>query len=184
MGDSNNSTKVAVKTLKPGTVSVQAFLEEANLRKTLRQDKLARLSAVVTKEEPIYIIIEYMAKGSLLEFLKHDKGGKVPLPKLIDSSAQIAERTPYIERTTFTETYEQLTFWSQSHSRAKLQILALLECFTIKSGVWPFGVVLYEIVTYGKIPYPGRTDADVMTTLSQGCRMPRMESCPDESTTS
>lgn len=63
MGDSNNSTKVAVKTLKPGTVSVQAFLEEANLRKTLRQDKLARLSAVVTKEEPIYIITEYMAKG-------------------------------------------------------------------------------------------------------------------------
>ena len=54
----NNSTKVAVKTLKPGTMSVQAFLEEANLMKTLQHDKLVRLYAVVTKEEPIYIITE------------------------------------------------------------------------------------------------------------------------------
>lgn len=63
LGYYHNSTKVAVKTLKPGTMSVQAFLEEANLMKTLQHDKLVRLYAVVTKEEPIYIITEYMAKG-------------------------------------------------------------------------------------------------------------------------
>lgn len=80
---------MAVKTLKPGTMSVQAFLEEANLMKTLQHDKLVRLYAVVTKEEPIYIITEYMAKGSLLDFLKSDEGGKVLLPKLIDFSAQV-----------------------------------------------------------------------------------------------
>ncbi|KAH0517625.1 Tyrosine-protein kinase Lyn [Microtus ochrogaster] len=89
MGYYNNSTKVAVKTLKPGTMSVQAFLEEANLMKTLQHDKLVRLYAVVTKEEPIYIITEFMAKGSLLDFLKSDEGGKVLLPKLIDFSAQL-----------------------------------------------------------------------------------------------
>lgn len=63
LGYYNNNTKVAVKTLKPGTMSVQAFLEEANLMKTLQHDKLVRLYAVVTKEEPIYIITEFMAKG-------------------------------------------------------------------------------------------------------------------------
>lgn len=63
LGYYHNSTKVAVKTLKPGTMSVQAFLEEANLMKTLQHDKLVRLYAVVTREEPIYIITEYMAKG-------------------------------------------------------------------------------------------------------------------------
>ncbi len=49
--------------MKPGTMSVEAFLMEANLMKSLQHDKLVRLNAVVTKEEPIYIITEYMEKG-------------------------------------------------------------------------------------------------------------------------
>lgn len=59
----NNTTKVAVKTLKPGTMTVEAFMDEANVMKTLQHDKLVRLYAVVTKTEPIYIITEFMANG-------------------------------------------------------------------------------------------------------------------------
>lgn len=61
----NRHTKVAVKTMKPGSMSVEAFLAEANLMKTLQHDKLVKLHAVVT-EEPIYIITEFMAKGAVL----------------------------------------------------------------------------------------------------------------------
>lgn len=60
----NKHTKVAVKTMKPGSMSVSAFLEEANLMKSLQHDKLVRLHAVVTREEPIYIITEFMEKGA------------------------------------------------------------------------------------------------------------------------
>lgn len=52
--------------MKPGSMSVEAFLMEANLMKSLQHDKLVRLNAVVTKEEPIYIITEYMEKGVCL----------------------------------------------------------------------------------------------------------------------
>lgn len=58
----NGTTKVAVKTLKPGTMSPEAFLEEAQIMKRLRHDKLVQLYAVVS-EEPIYIITEFMSQG-------------------------------------------------------------------------------------------------------------------------
>lgn len=54
---------MAVKTLKPGTMTAEAFLEEANVMKTLQHDKLVRLYAVITKTQPIYIITEFMANG-------------------------------------------------------------------------------------------------------------------------
>ncbi|KAL0170028.1 hypothetical protein M9458_034624, partial [Cirrhinus mrigala] len=55
----NNNRRVAIKSLKPGTMSISAFLAEANLMKTLQHARLVRLFAVVT-QEPIYIITEYM----------------------------------------------------------------------------------------------------------------------------
>ncbi len=53
---------MAIKTLKPGTMSPEAFLQEAQIMKKLRHDKLVPLYAVVS-EEPIYIVTEFMGKG-------------------------------------------------------------------------------------------------------------------------
>lgn len=61
-GTWNGTTKVAIKTLKTGTMSPEAFLQEAQIMKRLRHDKLVPLYAVVS-EEPIYIVTEYMTKG-------------------------------------------------------------------------------------------------------------------------
>ncbi|KAI4802197.1 hypothetical protein KUCAC02_020051 [Chaenocephalus aceratus] len=82
-GTWNGTTKVAVKTLKPGTMSPESFLEEAQIMKKLRHDKLVQLYAVVS-EEPIYIVTEYMGQGSLLEFLKDGEGRGLKLPNLVD----------------------------------------------------------------------------------------------------
>lgn len=40
----------------------EAFLQEAQIMKKLRHDKLVPLYAVVS-EEPIYIVTEFMSKG-------------------------------------------------------------------------------------------------------------------------
>lgn len=57
-----NTQKVAIKTLKEGTMKPEAFLEEANLMKQLQHERLVRLHAVVTKE-PILIVTEFMVNG-------------------------------------------------------------------------------------------------------------------------
>lgn len=41
----------------------EAFLQEAQIMKKLRHDKLVPLYAVVS-EEPIYIVTEFMTKGT------------------------------------------------------------------------------------------------------------------------
>lgn len=66
----NNTTPVAIKTLKSGTMDPKDFLAEAQIMKKLRHSKLIQLYAVCTLEEPIYIITELMKHGSLLEFLQ------------------------------------------------------------------------------------------------------------------
>ncbi|XP_041043965.1 tyrosine-protein kinase SRK2 [Carcharodon carcharias] len=50
--------------------------------------------------------------------------------------------------------------------------------FSIKSDVWSFGILLYEIITFGKMPYPGMTNYQVIQELGKGYRMPCPSECP------
>uniref|UniRef100_A0AC34R5M3 Protein kinase domain-containing protein n=1 Tax=Panagrolaimus sp. JU765 TaxID=591449 RepID=A0AC34R5M3_9BILA len=52
--------------------------------------------------------------------------------------------------------------------------------FTVKSDVWSYGILLTELVTFGRIPYPGMTNAEVLQKVEQGYRMPCPPNCPPQ----
>ena len=210
MGVWNGTTEVAVKTIKPSAMAMDAseFLEEAALVKKMRHPKVIQLYAVCTKEEPIYIITELMKHGSLLEYLRGD-GRSLKLPQLIDMGAQVAAGMAYLEKQCYI--HRDLAARNilvgeclickvadfglvrvideddyKAHTKAKFSIkwtapeAAMYRRFTIKSDVWSFGILLYELITYGRIPYPGMTNAQVLDGLQTGYRMSCPMYCPEQ----
>ncbi|KAI8122902.1 Tyrosine-protein kinase Src42A [Lucilia cuprina] len=204
----NNTTSVAIKTLKSGTMDPKDFLAEAQIMKKLRHNKLIQLYAVCTVEEPIYIITELMKHGSLLEYLQAiaGKGRSLKMPVLIDMAAQIAAGMAYLESQNYIHRdlaarnvlvgdnnivkiadfgLARLIKEDEYEARvgARFPIkwtapeAANYSKFSIKSDVWSFGILLTELVTYGRIPYPGMTNAEVLTQVEHGYRMPQPPNC-------
>lgn len=197
---------VAVKTLKPGEMDRSEFLQEAATMRKLQHKNILQVYAVSTKKKPIYIISEFMVHGSLLEYLRGE-GRLCKRFQLMKMTEQIISGMTYLEENHYVhrdlaarnvlvgenlvckvadfglarlveaDAYEM-------HSRAKLAIkwtapeAALYNRFTSKSDVWSFGVVLYEIITFGRPPYPGMTNSEVLERVEKGYRMPQPENCP------
>uniref|UniRef100_A0A8C7PP45 non-specific protein-tyrosine kinase n=1 Tax=Oncorhynchus mykiss TaxID=8022 RepID=A0A8C7PP45_ONCMY len=179
---------------------------EAQIMKKLRHDKLVQLYAVVS-EEPIYIVTEYMGKGSLLDFLKDGEGRGLKLPNLVDMAAQVAAGMAYIERMNYihrdlrsanilvgdnlvckiadfglARLIEDNEYTARQGAKFPIKWTApeaaLYGKFTIKSDVWSFGILLTELVTKGRVPYPGMNNREVLEQVERGYRMPCPQDCP------
>uniref|UniRef100_A0A673KCN6 Tyrosine-protein kinase n=1 Tax=Sinocyclocheilus rhinocerous TaxID=307959 RepID=A0A673KCN6_9TELE len=196
----NDRTAVAVKTLKTGTMDPKDFLREAQIMKKLRHARLIQLYAVCTTEEPIYIITELMSHGSLQEYLQ-SKTTNTIMSAQVTSGMAYLELQNYIHRDLAARNVlvgDNNVCKVADFGLARMENENVYEAkegtkfpvkwtapeaihenkFTIKSDVWSFGILLYEIVMFGQMPYPNMTNFQVVQQLPKGYRMPCPLNCP------
>ncbi|XP_068115131.1 proto-oncogene tyrosine-protein kinase LCK-like [Hyperolius riggenbachi] len=207
MGYHHGNIKVAIKCLNHGTMSPSDFLAEADLMKQLQHPRLVRLYGLVT-QEPMYIVTEYMENGQLGDYLKTPQGLSLNVSKLIGMSAQVAEGMALLERKNYIHrdlrAASILVSDTLSCKIANFGLAQITEdkytaiegskfpikwtapegikygMFSIKSDVWSFGILLTEIITYGRMPYPGMTNSEMIDYLERGYRMQQPDQCPKE----
>uniref|UniRef100_A0A3Q2GD19 Tyrosine-protein kinase n=1 Tax=Cyprinodon variegatus TaxID=28743 RepID=A0A3Q2GD19_CYPVA len=196
----NDTTSVAVKILETGVLDRAEILAEAQLMKKLRHPKLIQLYAVCTLEEPIYIITELMKNGNLLENLRTPLGlgcfrvaaGMAYLEQHNYIHRDLAARNVLVGENNVCKV---ANFGDREDSSTTSDTKLSSSCikypikwtapeainynkFTIKSDVWSFGILLYEIMTFGELPYPGLTNTETVEWLAKGNRMSCPPKCP------
>ncbi|XP_066480055.1 protein-tyrosine kinase 6 isoform X1 [Tiliqua scincoides] len=202
-----NKVKVAIKVLPRADLTYQdMFKNEIEAMKKLRHKHILSLYAISSLGDPIYIITEIMSKGSLLEFLRDSTGKQLQIAELVDMASQVADGMCYLESQNFihrdlaarnilvgennickvgdfgmAKLIKDDIYLSYSHNIPyKWTAPEALSHgrYSIKSDIWSFGILLYEIMTLGQIPYPGMSNSEVVKQVQTGFRMHCPPKCP------
>lgn len=200
-------TKVAIKTLKEATDdAIQEFLAEADVMTKMKHKNLVLLIGVSTNSDPVMIVSEFMALGCLLDFLRSRGRGVITGAVQLGFVKDICAAMSYLESNGFVHrdlaarnillSQDQVAkvadFGLAKDSRLGQADLGKLpikwtapealrqKVSTSKSDVWSYGITMWEIYSYGRSPYPRKSQKEVVDQVAKGFRMEKPESCPKD----
>uniref|UniRef100_A0A8C4NSW5 receptor protein-tyrosine kinase n=1 Tax=Dicentrarchus labrax TaxID=13489 RepID=A0A8C4NSW5_DICLA len=184
---------VAIKTLKVGYSERQRrdFLSEASIMGQFDQPNIIRLEGVVTKSRPTMIITEFMENGALDSFLRQNDG-QFPVIQLVGMLRGIASGMRYLAEMSYVHRdLAARNILVNSNLVCKVQSSPLClrlrwtapeaiayRKFTSASDVWSYGIVTWEVMSYGERPYWDMSNQDVINAIEQDFRLPAPMDCP------
>ncbi|XP_054633395.1 tyrosine-protein kinase CSK-like [Dunckerocampus dactyliophorus] len=195
--------KVAVKCIK-NDATAQAFIAEASVMMKLCHNNLVKLHGVITEDDgSLFIITEYMTKGTLVDYLRSRGRTVLGEVALLNFSLNVCEAMVYLEANNFVhrDLAARNVLLSEDHV-AKVSDFGLTKKassvqdtnklpvkwtspealrekkFSTKSDVWSYGILLWEIYSFGRMPYPKVQLKEVGPLLERGYRMPPPDGCP------
>ncbi|KAK8403578.1 hypothetical protein O3P69_000556 [Scylla paramamosain] len=197
--------KVAVKRLKDSSKAAQGLLDEACLMTSLKHQNLVNLLGLVFDDNCILLVTEYMSKGSLVDYLRSRGRLHVTKRDQINFACDTCNGMAYLESQKVVhrdlaarnvliseEGVAKVCDFGLAHEMkvkldgGKFPIKwtapeALRHSkFSNKSDMWSFGILLWEIYSFGRVPYPRIPLADVMKHVEKGYRMEAPDCCPAE----
>uniref|UniRef100_A0A4W5P952 receptor protein-tyrosine kinase n=1 Tax=Hucho hucho TaxID=62062 RepID=A0A4W5P952_9TELE len=198
---------VAIKSLKAAYSDKQRrdFLSEASIMGQFDHPNIIRLEGVVTRCKPVMIITEYMENGSLDTFLrKHD--GQFTVIQLVGMLRGIASGMKYLSDMSYVHRdLAARNILVNSNLVCKVSDFGLSRVlqedpenayttripirwtspeaiayrkFTPSSDTWSYGVVMWEVMSYGERPYWDMSNQDVIKAIDEGYRLPPPMDCP------
>uniref|UniRef100_A0A671NZK5 receptor protein-tyrosine kinase n=1 Tax=Sinocyclocheilus anshuiensis TaxID=1608454 RepID=A0A671NZK5_9TELE len=186
----------------------QDFLSEASIMGQFSHKNIIRLEGVVTKFKDAMIITEYMENGALDQYLRDHDGDLssyqlVGMLNGIAAGMKYLSDMNYVHRdlaarnvlvngnleckvsdfglSRVLEDYPEGTYTTTGGKipiRWTAPEAIAYRKFTSASDVWSFGIVMWEVMSFGERPYWDMSNHEVMKSINEGFRLPAPMGCP------